>query len=294
MAETSILSGKVVSDAVYAALENRITTLVDHHSTVPGLAAVIVGDDPASQVYVRNKTRTFLDMNLHSETIRLPEETSQKELVSTIRTLNNDSVFHGILVQLPLPKHIDTDEVINAIAPEKDVDGFHPENLGRLTAGNPRFIPCTPKGIMRILEHYHIDPSGKHAVVLGRSNIVGRPMSILLSQKQEYSNATTTICHSGTSDLRSMTTQADILVAALGVPEMIDDSYIKKSVVIIDVGINRVPNESEKGYKLVGDVNFDAVQGMAQSITPVPGGVGPMTIAMLVENTVEATERLFS
>jgi len=294
MAETNILSGKVVSDAVYAALENRIISLVDHHSAVPGLAAVIVGDDPASQVYVRNKTRTFLDMNLHSETIRLPEETSQQELVSTIRTLNNDPVFHGILVQLPLPKHIDTDEVINAIAPEKDVDGFHPESLGRLTAGNPRFIPCTPKGIMRILEHYHMDSSGKHAVVLGRSNIVGRPMSILLSQKQEYSNATTTICHSGTSDLRSMTTQADILVAALGVPEMIDDSYIKEGVVIIDVGINRVPDESEKGYKLVGDVNFDAVQGMAQSITPVPGGVGPMTIAMLVENTVEAAERLFS
>ena len=294
MAETNILSGKVVSDAVYAALENRIISLVDHHSAVPGLAAVIVGDDPASQVYVRNKTRTFLDMNLHSETIRLPEETSQQELVSTIRTLNNDPVFHGILVQLPLPKHIDTDEVINAIAPEKDVDGFHPESLGRLTAGNPRFIPCTPKGIMRILEHYHMDSSGKHAVVLGRSNIVGRPMSILLSQKQEYSNATTTICHSGTSDLRSMTMQADILVAALGVPEMIDDSYIKEGVVIIDVGINRVPDESEKGYKLVGDVNFDAVQGMAQSITPVPGGVGPMTIAMLVENTVEAAERLFS
>ena len=294
MAETNILSGKVVSDAVYAALENRIISLVDHHSAVPGLAAVIVGDDPASQVYVRNKTRTFLDMNLHSETIRLPEETSQQELLSTIRTLNNDPVFHGILVQLPLPKHIDTDEVINAIAPEKDVDGFHPESLGRLTAGNPRFIPCTPKGIMRILEHYHMDSSGKHAVVLGRSNIVGRPMSILLSQKQEYSNATTTICHSGTSDLRSMTMQADILVAALGVPEMIDDSYIKEGVVIIDVGINRVPDESEKGYKLVGDVNFDAVQGIAQSITPVPGGVGPMTIAMLVENTVEAAERLFS
>jgi len=294
MAETNILSGKVVSDAVYAALENRIISLVDHHSAVPGLAAVIVGDDPASQVYVRNKTRTFLDMNLHSETIRLPEETSQQELLSTIQTLNNDPVFHGILVQLPLPKHIDTDEVINAIAPEKDVDGFHPENLGRLTAGNPRFIPCTPKGIMRILDHYHMDSSGKHAVVLGRSNIVGRPMSILLSQKQEYSNATTTICHSGTSDLRSMTTQADILVAALGVPEMIDDSYIKEGVVIIDVGINRVPDESEKGYKLVGDVNFDAVKGIAQSITPVPGGVGPMTIAMLVENTVEAAERLFS
>ena len=288
MAETNMLSGKVVSDAVYAALEDRIKALSDNHSTVPGLAAVIVGEDPASEVYVRNKTRRFRNMNLHSETIRLPEETSQKELLSTIRTLNHDPVFHGILVQLPLPKHIDTDVVINAIIPEKDVDGFHPENLGRLTAGKPRFIPCTPKGIMRILEHFHIDPSGKHAVVLGRSNIVGRPMSILLSQKQAYSNATTTICHSGTSDLKAITTQADILVAALGVPEMIDDSYIKEATAIIDVGINRFPDESEKGYKLVGDVNFDAVQGIAGAITPVPGGVGPMTIAMLVENTVEA------
>ena len=295
MAETNILSGKVVSDAVYAALEDRIKTLSDNHSTVPGLAAVIVGEDPASEVYVRNKTRRFRNMNLHSETIRLPEETSQKELLSTIRTLNYDPVFHGILVQLPLPKHIDTDVVINAIIPEKDVDGFHPENLGRLTAGKPRFIPCTPKGIMRILEHFHIDPSGKHAVVLGRSNIVGRPMSILLSQKQAYSNATTTICHSGTSDLRVITRQADILVAALGAPEMIDDSYIKEGTVIIDVGINRIPDDdSEKGYKLVGDVNFDAVQGIAGAITPVPGGVGPMTIAMLVENTVEAAESLFS
>ena len=294
MAETNILSGEVVSDAVYAALEDRIKALSDNHSAVPGLAAVIVGEDPASEVYVRNKTRRFRNMNLHSETIRLPEETSQKELLSTIRTLNHDPVFHGILVQLPLPKHIDSDVVINAIIPEKDVDGFHPENLGRLTAGNPRFIPCTPKGIMRILEHFHIDPSGKYAVVLGRSNIVGRPMSILLSQKQAFSNATTTICHSGTSDLKAITTQADILVAALGVPEMIDDSYIKEATAIIDVGINRVPDESEKGYKLVGDVNFDAVQGIAGAITPVPGGVGPMTIAMLVENTVEAAESLFS
>ena len=294
MAETNILSGKVVSDAVYTALERRITALSTNHSAVPGLAAVIVGDDPASQVYVRNKTRRFRKMNLHSETIRLPENTSQQELLSTIRTLNNDPVFHGILVQLPLPNHIDTDAVIHAITPEKDVDGFHPENLGRLTAGKPRFIPCTPKGIMRILEHFDIDPAGKHAVVLGRSNIVGRPMSILLSQKQSYSNATTTICHSGTSDLRTITTQADILIAALGVPEMIDDSYIKKDAVIIDVGINRVPDKSDKGYKLVGDVNFNAVQDIAAGTTPVPGGVGPMTIAMLVENTVEATESLFA
>jgi len=294
MAETQILSGKVVSEAVYAGLEDRIDSLKSNHSAVPGLAAVIVGDDPASQVYVRNKTRRFSKLNLHSETIRLPEETSQEELLTTIHTLNNDPVFHGILVQLPLPKHIDSEVVIHAITPYKDVDGFHPENLGRLAAGKPKFIPCTPKGIMRILEHFHIDPSGKHAVVLGRSNIVGRPMSILLSHKQSYSNATTTICHSGTSDLRTFTKQADILVAALGAPEMIDDSYVKEGAVIIDVGINRVKDDSEKGYKLVGDVNFNAVQGIAGSITPVPGGVGPMTIAMLVENTVEATESLFA
>lgn len=294
MAETQILSGKVVSEAVFSSLEGRIKTLSTEHSVIPGLAAVIIGEDPASQVYVRNKTRRFNKMNLHSETIRLPEETSQEDLVRMVQTLNNDHSFHGILVQLPLPTHINTESIIHAISPEKDVDGFHPENLGRLTAGDPRFIPCTPKGIMRILDHFHIDPSGKHAVVLGRSNIVGRPMSILLSQKQAYSNATTTICHSGTADLRAFTTQADILVAALGVPEMIDDTYIKKGAVIIDVGINRVPDESEKGYKLVGDVHFDAVQGIAQSITPVPGGVGPMTIAMLVENTVEAAESLFA
>lgn len=294
MAETQILSGKVVSEAVYAGLEDRIDSLKNNHSAVPGLAAVIVGEDPASQVYVRNKTRRFSKLNLHSETIRLPEETSQEELLTTIHTLNNDPVFHGILVQLPLPKHIDSEVVIHAITPNKDVDGFHPENLGRLAAGKPKFIPCTPKGIMRILEYYHMDPSGKHAVVLGRSNIVGRPMSILLSHKQSYSNATTTICHSGTSDLRTFTKQADILVAALGAPEMIDDSYVKEGAVIIDVGINRVKDDSEKGYKLVGDVNFNAVQGVAGSITPVPGGVGPMTIAMLVENTVEATESLFA
>ena len=294
MAETQILSGKVVSEAVYAGLKDRIDLLKNNHSVVPGLAAVIVGEDPASQVYVRNKTRRFSKLNLHSETIRLPEETSQEELLTTINTLNNDPLFHGILVQLPLPKHIDSEVVIHAIAPHKDVDGFHPENLGRLAAGKPKFIPCTPKGIMRILEHFHIDPSGKHAVVLGRSNIVGRPMSILLSHKQSYSNATTTICHSGTSDLRTFTKQADILVAALGAPEMIDDSYVKEGAVIIDVGINRVKDDSEKGYKLVGDVNFKAVQDIAASITPVPGGVGPMTIAMLVENTVEATESLFA
>ena len=290
MTETRILSGKVVSDAVYTALESRIQSLKEA-SVVPGLAAVIVGDDPASQVYVRNKTRRFSKLQLHSETIKLPSETTQDDLLDQIEALNNDPLYHGILVQLPLPDHIDGALIINAIAPQKDVDGFHPENLGWLTAGRPRYVPCTPKGIMRILKHYAIDPSGNHAVVLGRSNIVGRPMSILLSQKQKFSNATTTICHSGTADLRVITKQADILIAALGSPEFVDQSFIKEGVTIIDVGINRVDDDSEKGYKLVGDVAFKAVQGIAGSITPVPGGVGPMTIAMLVENTVEAAEK---
>ena len=290
MTETRILSGKVVSDAVYTALESRIQSLKEA-SVVPGLAAVIVGDDPASQVYVRNKTRRFSKLQLHSETIKLPFETTQEDLLGQIEALNNDPLYHGILVQLPLPGHIDGSLIINAIAPQKDVDGFHPENLGRLTAGRPRYVPCTPKGIMRILKHYDIDPSGNHAVVLGRSNIVGRPMSILLSQKQKFSNATTTICHSGTADVRFFTKQADIVIAALGAPEFVDQSFIKEGVTIIDVGINRVDDDSEKGYKLVGDVAFKAVQGVAGSITPVPGGVGPMTIAMLVENTVEAAEK---
>ena len=289
MAETKILSGKVVSDAVYTALESRIQSL-KKANVIPGLAAIIVGEDPASQVYVRNKTRRFSKLQLHSETIKLPPDTTQDNLLDRIEVLNNDSLFHGILVQLPLPEHIDGSLVIKAIAPNKDVDGFHPENLGLLTAGRARYIPCTPKGIMRILHHYDIDPSGKHAVVLGRSNIVGRPISLLLSQKQRFSNATTTICHSGTNDLHIFTKQADILIAALGVPEFVDQSFIKPGVTIIDVGINRLEDDSEKGYKLVGDVAFDTVQGIAGSITPVPGGVGPMTIAMLVENTVEAAE----
>jgi len=290
MAETRILSGKVVSDAVYTALESRIQSL-KNAGVVPGLAAVIVGENPASQVYVRNKTRKFSKLHLHSETIKLPSQTTQADLLDQIDTLNNDPLYHGILVQLPLPDQIDGALIVNAIAPHKDVDGFHPENLGQLTAGRPRYVPCTPKGIIRILKHYDIDPSGKHAVVLGRSNIVGRPMSILLSQKQKFSNATTTICHSGTADIRAVAKQADILIAALGVPEFVDQSFIKEGAAIIDVGINRVDEDSEKGYKLVGDVAFESVQGIAGSITPVPGGVGPMTIAMLVENTVEAAEK---
>ena len=191
---------------------------------------------------------------------------------------------------MPLPTHLNESVIIDALDPLKDVDGFHPENLGRLTAGRPRFVPCTPKGIMRILDFYKIDLSGKHVVVLGRSNIVGRPMSILTSLKETYSNATTTICHSGTTDIPYHTQQADILIAAIGVPEFVTSSHIKEGTVIIDVGINRVEDDSEKGYRLVGDVNFDSVNEKASAITPVPGGVGPMTIAMLMSNTVRATE----
>tara|TARA_B100001964_G_scaffold69553_1_gene78896 strand:+ start:2011 stop:2892 length:882 start_codon:yes stop_codon:yes gene_type:complete len=293
MAETIILSGKTVSQNVYKSLQTRIDSLKFSGCT-PGLAVVLVGDDPASNVYVNSKTRHFNKLGLYSETIRLPANIGEDELLSQIQNLNSDDSFHGILVQMPLPTHLNESVIIDALDPLKDVDGFHPENLGRLTAGRPRFVPCTPKGIMRILDFYKIDLSGKHVVVLGRSNIVGRPMSILTSLKETYSNATTTICHSGTTDIPYHTQQADILIAAIGVPEFVTSSHIKEGTVIIDVGINRVEDDSEKGYRLVGDVNFDSVNEKASAITPVPGGVGPMTIAMLVENTVEAAKRSIS
>jgi methylenetetrahydrofolate dehydrogenase (NADP+)/methenyltetrahydrofolate cyclohydrolase len=293
MAETIILSGKTVSQNVYKSLQTRIDSLKFSGCT-PGLAVVLVGDDPASNVYVNSKTRHFNKLDLYSETIRLPANIGKDELLSQIQNLNSDDSFHGILVQMPLPTHLNESVIIDALDPLKDVDGFHPENLGRLTAGRPRFVPCTPKGIMRIMDFYKIDLSGKHVVVLGRSNIVGRPMSILTSLKETYSNATTTICHSGTTDIPYHTQQADILIAAIGVPEFVTSSHIKEGTVIIDVGINRVEDDSEKGYRLVGDVNFDSVNEKALAITPVPGGVGPMTIAMLVENTVEAAKRSIS
>ena len=290
MAAAKILSGKTVSQDVYNSLQARIETLKSSACT-PGLAAMLIGDNAASQVYVNSKTRRFEKLGLFSETIRLPENIAEGELLSKIQELNNDDRFHGILVQMPLPKHINESVIIEAVNPLKDVDGFHPENLGRLTAGNPRFVPCTPKGIMHILEYYEIDPAGQHVVVLGRSNIVGRPISILTSLKQSFSNATTTICHSGTKDIPNHTQQADILIAAIGVPEFVTSAHIKEGAVIIDVGINRVEDDSEKGYRLIGDVDFESVTDKVAAITPVPGGVGPMTIAMLVENTLEAAER---
>ena len=284
---TQLFSGKEVSESVYESLIPKIQSLKSQGIT-PGLAAILVGEDPASRVYVRSKARRFESLELFTETIRFDADISQDKLVSEVRKVNSDNRFHGILVQLPLPKHIDDNEIINMVNPVKDVDGFHSENVGFLTIGNPRFIPCTPKGIMRILSHYDVDLSGKHVVIIGRSNIVGRPVSILTSLKKSFCNATTTICHSGTEDIRYFTKQADIIIVAMGVPNFLDKSYIKPGVVLIDVGINRVEDDSEKGYKLAGDIDRNSVTDIASGLTPVPGGVGPMTIAMLVENTVEA------
>ena len=288
--ETSILSGLEASKALYSSLESRISDLKDH-GIIPGLAAVLVGNNPASEIYVKNKTKKFESLGLKTDVFRLEEKVSEDELLSLIARLNNDADFHGILVQLPLPKHIDSEKVLNAIIPTKDVDGFHPENAGLLSIGKPRFIPCTPKGIMFILKHFNIDLNGKHVVVIGRSNIVGRPISILASLK-ELGNATVTLCHSGTKDLKFFSKQADILVAALGSPQFVDSSYIKEGACLVDVGINRI--EVDGKSKIVGDVNQDSVNGIASSLTPVPKGIGPMTIAMLVENTVLSAELLLN
>ena len=293
MTVTKILSGKEVASAVYDDLISRIDRLTSEKIT-PGLAAVLIGDDPASQVYVRNKRRRFENMGLFGETFRMEEDSSESDVLAFINDLNGDDRFHGILIQLPLPKGIDSDNVIESVRPDKDVDGFHPENIGLLAAGNPRFIPCTPKGILRILQFYNIETSGKHAVIVGRSNIVGRPMALMLSAKNDTGNATVTVCHSRTPDIAYYTREADIVIAALGMPSLIKGDMISDGTVIIDVGINRVEDNSEKGYKLSGDVDYESVMDKASAITPVPGGVGPMTIAMLVENTVEAAERLIS
>ena len=289
MSEPLILSGKDVSQSVYKSLLNRISKLKDQNTT-PGLAVVIVGEDPASQVYVRSKTKKFKQLNLNTESFKLPDSTSEDELLKLIHSLNKNDQFHGILVQLPLPKQINSQRVLQTIDPKKDVDGFHPENVGLLSIGRPRFVPCTPKGIMRILSHYNIDLKGKHVVVVGRSNIVGRPISILTSLKQEGSNGTTTICHSGTPDISQFTKSADVIIVALGAPQFLTGEMLKDGAIVIDVGINRMDADTEKGYKLVGDAHWERISSKISAATPVPGGVGPMTIAMLVENTVEAAE----
>ena len=289
MPDTLILSGKVAAEIVYTDLSIRVGSIIKK-GVKPGLAAILVGDDPASNVYVRSKTKRFRSMGLHSDTITFHEDVSEDELLLTIDSLNHDKSFHGILVQFPLPEQINSQNIIRSILPEKDVDGFHPENVGLLTMGSPRFIPCTPKGIIRLLSQYEIELSGKHVVVIGRSNIVGRPVSILTSLKSSGANATSTICHSGTINIDDHTRCADVVITAMGSPNYLKGDMLKNGAVVIDVGINRVETGNDKGYKLIGDVQWDSIQDIASAATPVPGGVGPMTIAMLVENTVEAAE----
>jgi len=278
--EPKILSGREVSNSVYAALKGRITTLKSQ-SIIPSLAVIIVGEDPASQVYVRNKTRLFSNHGLFSDTITYRSDITQDVLLSKIYELNKNSQFHGILVQLPLPNHIDEDAIINAIDPIKDVDGFHPENVGNLSSGYDSTIPCTPLGCYLLIKDTEKNLNGKHAVIIGRSNLNGKPMTQLLLKE----NCTVTITHSKTKDLKAECKRADIIVAAVGKPKLVKADWVKKDAIVIDVGINK----TDSG--LVGDVDFDEVSKIAKAITPVPGGVGPMTIACLLSNTVECFKR---
>lgn len=274
-----LLDGKIISQSVVESLKPRVQTLVEQGVT-PGLAVILVGDDPASQSYVRSKERLAKKVGIHSKIVRLSEDTTKETLMGIIDELNNDRAFHGILVQLPLPKHINEKEILLRISQDKDVDGFHPMNAGRLATGGAAFVPCTPKGVMAMLASANISVAGKHAVVVGRSNIVGKPMAQLLLN----ADATVTICHSKTKNLAEMTRQADILVAAVGRAKFITADMIKPGAVVIDVGVNRVDGS------LVGDVDFDGAKNVASYITPVPGGVGLMTVAMLMTNTIEAAE----
>ena len=289
MSEAKILSGKDTALSVYNELNKRIVLLADK-GIRPGLCVVLIGDDPASQIYVKTKTKKLKSLGLLSEAIFLSMDVSEKKIIKIINDLNNNTQYHGILVQLPLPGHINSQNIINAINPEKDVDGFHPENAGWLAIGKPRFIPCTPKGIMRILDYYDIDLRGKNIVVIGRSNIVGRPISILTSLNVKGANGTCTICHSRTKNLEHYTMNADVVITAIGLPNYLTGDMIKDEAVVIDVGINRVDADNDKGYQIVGDADWNSVIEKVSAITPVPGGVGPMTIAMLVENTIEAAE----
>ncbi|MDR2261665.1 MAG: bifunctional methylenetetrahydrofolate dehydrogenase/methenyltetrahydrofolate cyclohydrolase FolD [Azoarcus sp.] len=279
-----LIDGKTLAEELRATFKTRVAALAARGHR-PGLAVILVGEDPASQVYVRNKVAACETAGLHSQKLVYPANAGQAAVLAKIAELNADPDIHGILVQLPLPRHFDEKAVLEAIAPAKDVDGFHAENAGALAQGAPRFIPCTPYGVMKMLEANGIDPAGREAVVIGRSNIVGKPMALLLIN----AGATVTVCHSRTRDLAAHTRRADILIAAVGKPRFVTAAMVKPGAVVIDVGINRLP--PEEGGKLCGDVDFNAVKDVASLITPVPGGVGPMTITMLLANTIEAAER---
>jgi methylenetetrahydrofolate dehydrogenase (NADP+)/methenyltetrahydrofolate cyclohydrolase len=287
---TDVIDGNAVASDIRAALTDSIDTLAEAGET-PALATVLMSDDPASETYVSMKQDDCEEVGIEAIDIGIDPDAPAEELYDTIDELNADDDVNGILVQMPVPDHVDDREVLRRIDPEKDVDGFHPENVGRLVAGNARYKPCTPHGIQKLLESAGVETEGADAVVVGRSDIVGKPMANLLLQKAEGGNATVTVCHSRTDDLAAKTRAADIVVAAAGVPEMIDGAMIREGATVIDVGVNRVDADTDKGYELVGDVEFDSAKEKASAITPVPGGVGPMTRAMLLYNTVKATGR---
>jgi len=288
-----IISGKEIAQTIRGETAARVAALKENHNLVPGLATVLVGEDPASQSYVGMKNKTAKEMGIYSRQITLDAEVSEDELLGLVEGLNADPQIHGILVQLPLPKHIDESKILLAIDPAKDVDGFHPVNVGKLSTGETEvFAPCTPAGVIQMLVRSGNDPSGKHCVVVGRSNIVGRPMASLLLRKAPGGNATVTVCHSRTPDLGAVTRLADILIVAIGWADMVKADMVKPGAVVIDVGVNRVDDDTrERGYRLTGDVAFDEVREVASAITPVPGGVGPMTITMLMCNTLDAAIR---
>jgi len=290
--QMTILDGKTISNTIKEEIAQEVAEIQAKGEKVPHLAAVLVGNDGASLTYVGSKVRSCKKIGFESTLIHLPEETSEAELLEKVAELNADTSVDGYIVQLPLPKHIDEEKVLLAVHPDKDVDGFHPTNFGKMALDMETFISATPFGIMELLRRYQVDTEGKHAVVIGRSHIVGRPISILLSQKGKAANCTVTLAHSRTKDIKALTLQADIIVSALGVPHFLKADMVKEGAVIIDVGITRVPDDTkERGYYITGDVDFENVSKKASFITPVPGGVGPMTIAMLLKNTLLARKR---
>ena len=291
--KAKLINGRCISSEIKLEVANGVSDFKQEHRIAPGLAVILVGEDPASTVYVRNKQSAAIEVGMVARDIHLENDISQRDLLEQIEMINRDERFHGVLVQLPLPSHIDKNDVIESINPDKDVDGLHPMNMGLLVEGRQRFVPATPAGIQQMLIRSGFNPDGKHVVVCGRSEIVGKPIAILLAQRMSGCNATVTVCHTGTNDLAGVTKQADILVVAMGQPSFVTADMVKEQVVVIDVGVNRVEDSDRKnGYRLVGDVDFESVSGKAAAISPVPGGVGPMTIAMLLANTLKAAQRL--
>ncbi len=287
-----LIDGKKIAETIRQEIAGEVKRITGSGGKVPHLAAILVGDDPASETYVNNKAKACKQVGFDSSTYRFPSDVQQEELLETVDFINRDPEIDGLIVQLPLPSHIDNQKVIQQIVPEKDVDGFHPVNVGRMTIGLPSYVSATPHGIMELIMRSGIQTKGKHCVVLGRSNIVGKPVSLLMARNEEPGNATVTVCHSKTQNLKEITSSADILIVAIGQPEFVTADMVKEGAVVIDVGIHRVPSAKTKsGFRLIGDVRFDEVAEKASRITPVPGGVGPMTIVSLLLNTLKAFKK---